>query len=237
MSNELSKWQPSVAVQKGGIEFGGYEAMLEEATELAELIRTIEVSEDSIKGTKNLLAAVNKRVNELEAERIRIKKELLEPYMEFERQIKTITSVVKESDNELRVKVRELEELERQEKRRIIESMFEKRIDYYPTLFFITSDRFITPQHLNKTTALNKVEIELAQWLERLKREVEVIKTTEGASLERYAERLQLIDALPVQEVPTVDTPKKWVTISIHENALPQVNLFLKMSGIEFKLN
>jgi hypothetical protein len=240
MDNKLTHWQPTVAVQKGGIQFQGYEEMLAQATELAELIRTVEVDDDSLQSTKKLLAAVNKRVNELEAERIRIKKELLEPYLEFEAKIKTITSVVKESDNELRSKVRELEELERQAKRRIIEGMFEKRIEHYPTLFFLTSDRFITPQHLNKTTALNKVELEMAQWLEQRKKEVEVISSTAGASLERYAESLNLIDALPKSEPKveqTVDTPKKWVSIMIPEDALAQVHFFLKMSSIEYKTN
>ncbi|SEN20324.1 DUF1351 domain-containing protein [Paenibacillus sp. OV219] len=238
--SEISVWNGSaITVQKAGaIQFQGYESMLAEAVELAELIRTVEVDEETIKGTKNLLAAVNKRVDALEQERIRIKKEVLEPYMEFEKQIKSITSVVKESDNELRVKVRELEELERQQKRRIIEGMFEARIVRYPTLFFLTSDRFITSQHLNKTTALNKVEIEMAAWLEQRKKEVEVIQSTDGASLERYAENLSLVDALPKQTVvtPTADTLKnKWVSFSVHENALPQLQLFLKMSGIEFK--
>lgn len=210
--------------------------MLEEATELAALIRTVEVDDDSIKGTKQLLAAVNKRVDALEAERIRIKKELLEPYIEFERQIKSITSVVKESDNELRGKVRELEELERQQKRRIIEGMFEKRIEHYPTLFFITSDRFITPQHLNKTTALNKVEIEMAQWLEQRKREIEVLQTTEGSDMAIYAETLDLVAALPKQ-AQTVDTPKKWVTIMINESDLPHLRSLLKMTSINYTIN
>lgn len=227
----------SIMVQAAGaIVFSGYDAMLSQAQELAELIRTVEVDEDSIKGTKKMLAAVNKRVDALEQERIRIKKELLEPYMEFERKIKTITGVVKESDNELRSKVRELEELERQQKRRIIEGMFDARMQHYPTLFFITSDRFITHQHLNKGTALNKVEIEMAQWLEQRKKEVEVINGTEGASLERYAETLDLVGALP--KTQTVDTPKnKWVTVMINESDLPQLHLFLKMSGINFTTN
>jgi DNA anti-recombination protein RmuC len=202
-------------------------------------MKTVEVNEESIKTSKKLLAEVNKRVDALEAERIRIKKELLEPYLEFEAKIKTITGVVKESDNELRSKVRELEELERQEKRRIIENMFEKRIGYYPTLFFLTSDRFIKPVHLNKTSALNKVEIELAQWLEQRKREVEVIGNTVGASLEKYAETLDLVSALPKDEPPavTVDTPKKWVTFMIDEVNQTQVQLFLKMTGIPFAIN
>lgn len=241
ITGEITYWggHQSVSVQKGGIQFQGYDAMLEQAIELAELIRTVEVNDESIKGTKKLLAEVNKRVDALEAERIRIKKELLEPYMEFEKQIKTITSVVKESDNELRSKVRELEELERQEKRRIIEGLFEKRIKLYPTLFFITSDRFIRPIHLNKSTALNKIEIEMAQWLEQRKKEVLLISETSGADLEKYAETLDLVDALPRQPEPvkTVDTPKKTVTITIDEDDYVQVNLFLKMTGIAYTTN
>lgn len=224
-----------VAVQKGGIQFQGYEEMLEQATELASMMKTVEVNEESIKASKKLLAEVNKRVDALEQERIRIKKELLEPYLDFEAKIKAITGVVKESDNELRGKVRELEELERQEKRRTIEGMFEKRIGYYPTLFFLTSDRFIRPAHLNKSTVLNKIEVELAQWLEQIKREVEVINESPGADLQKYAETLDLVSALPKAEVISVDTPKKLVRFTIEEQYQIQVQLFLKMSGIPFQ--
>lgn len=238
MSKDLVVKQPFLDCQVGQVNFYNYEEMLEQATHLAELIRTVEVDEESIKGTKKLLAEVNKRVDALEAERIRIKKELLEPYMEFERQIKSITGVVKESDNELRGKVRELEELERQEKRRVIERMFDLRIEHYPTLFFLTSDRFIKPTHLNKTTVLNKVEIEMAQWLEQRKREVEVLSTTEGSDMAMYADTLDLVSSLPKQEAaPMVDTPKKVVWIAVNESDLPQLHLFMKMSGIDYKTN
>lgn len=235
MNNELAK-VPAVAVQKGDIQFRNYEVMLAEATELAELIRMVEVDETSLKTTKKLLAAVNKRVNELEAERIRIKKELLEPYLEFERQVKTITSVVKESDNELRSKVRELEELERQEKRRIVEGLFEKRFRMYPSLFFLTPDKFINPKHLNKTTSLNTVETEMAQWFETVKREWEHLSITAGADLEHYADTLDLLGSLPSNNEPTtVDTPKK-VTFTINQDHLIEVTTFLKSSGITYNL-
>lgn len=230
MANDLAVKNAFVDVQVGGIQFYNYEEILLQAHEIAELIKSVEVDESSIKVTKKLLAVVNKRVNELEAERIRIKKELLEPYISFEKQIKTISSLVRESDNELRSKVRELEELERQEKNRIIEGIFNKRITLYPTLSFLTADRFVTPQHLNKTNSLNKVELEMVQWLEQRKREVEIITLTEDADIDVYAQSLDLVLSLPR---PTVDTPKiTYKTIHVDEARLVEVKLFLKLNGI-----
>lgn len=229
-----------VDVTQGGIKFYGYEAMLEQARELAENIRSVEVDEESLQTTKKLLAEVNKRVDALEKERIRIKKELLVPYLDFEEQIKSITSVVKESDNELRGKVRELEEIERQEKRGIIERMFVKRLEAYQALFFLTPDRFITAQHLNKAMSLNKVESEMVQWMELRQREYDLIVSTPNADLLKYEQTLDIISSLPpppVQESPPAVMPAetKYVTLRIDENDLARVHLFFKMNGIEYK--
>jgi hypothetical protein len=234
MTNELTI-QSKVSYQVGEVQFYNYEEILQQATELAELIKTVEVDENSIKGTKKLLASVNKKVKELEDERIRIKNELLTPYLEFEKQIKTISSVVKESDNELRSKVRELEELERQEKYRIIEGIFNKRISLYPTLPFLVADKFITPQHLNKTSSLNKIELEMVQWLEQRKREVEIIALTDGADMDIYSQTLDLVLSLPR---PTVDTPKiTYKTIQVDEARIAEVKLYLKLNGINHITN
>lgn len=229
MTNELAL-QGKVHYQIGSVQFANYDEILSQATELAALIKTVDVDENSIKGTKKLLASVNKKVKELEDERIRIKNELLTPYLEFEKQIKTISAVVKESDNDLRSKVRELEELERQEKNRIIEGLFNKRITLYPTLSFLTPDRFITQQHLNKTSSLNKIELEMVQWLEQRQREVEIIKLTDGADMDIYIQTLDLVLSLPR---PTVDTPKiQYKSIQIDETRMAEVKLYLKLSGI-----
>ncbi|KRE33447.1 DUF1351 domain-containing protein [Paenibacillus sp. Soil724D2] len=235
--SELVVKQPFLDCQVGQVNFYNYEEMLEQATHLAELIRTVEVDEESIKGTKKLLAEVNKRVDALEAERIRIKKELLEPYMAFEAKIKTITGVVKESDNELRGKVRALEELEREEKRKVIENIFHKRLDKYPRLFFLTPSHFINPSHLNKTTVLNKVETAMAQFFEQVSREFEMLLEQDG-DLKHYADTLDFIGSMPKKVEPMVDTPKnEWVAISVPESELPQVHLFLKMNRIPYKQN
>ena len=43
-------------------------------------IKAVEVNEENIKESKKLLAAVNKRLKELEDKRISVKKMMLEPY-------------------------------------------------------------------------------------------------------------------------------------------------------------
>ena len=236
--NELTVKNAFVDVQQGGIQFYNYDEILRQAIEIAELIKTVEVDENSIKGTKKLLASVNGKVNELEQERIRIKKELLQPYLEFEKQIKSITSVVKESDNELRSKVRELEQQDRDSKYLIVRNMYNKRMERYPDLQPISPDMFITQKHLNKTVTLNQIELELVQWLEQRQREIALLAITEGASVYTYYKTLDLVASLPVKE-QMVDTPKKsveYLTIQVDADRIAEVNLFLKMHGIAHKL-
>lgn len=239
-SKELVVKQPFIDSQVGQVNFYNYDEMLEQATYLAELIRSVEVDEESLKGTKKLLAEVNKRVEALEQERIRIKKHLLEPYMDFEAKIKTITGVVKESDNELRQKVKALEEIERDDKRKAIETIFYKRLDKYPRLFFLTPSHFIVPVMLNKTTTLNNVELAMANFFTRVGQEYEALLELDG-DIEHYVKELDFTGSLPRKaavtgNTTTVDTPKnEWTRILIRESDLPQLHLFLKLNGIEYK--
>lgn len=164
-----------IMYKEGSIHFNNYETILAEAQELAEHISSVEVTEESVKETKKMLAAVNKKVAELEDGRKQIKREVLSPYEEFEKKVKTITSVIKEADSMVRSQVRELEEQEREAKKEEIISLFAKRAVNYPTLSMLFPFDFIKSQHLNKTYSMNKVEADMVEWFETMKKHIEYI--------------------------------------------------------------
>lgn len=231
----------------GSVSFPNYKDIYNQAVELAEHISQVEVTEENVKTTKKMLATVNKRVNELEDSRKSVKKELLAPYEEFERQVKQIVSVVKEADTMVRQQVKALEEQEREEKRQDIISLWVKRINAYPELLdLFTYLDFIDNKHMNKTTSLNKVEEEIVQFMETAKQAVALINDLED-SKEILVEYVQCKN--PVQAIQIVRDRKnklaelsdhkevksaKTVTIEFDESWFAQVNVFFKMSGIAY---
>ena len=123
--NELSNLI-NVEVEKGSIKFPAYETLKEQALEVARIVSETDVTQENVKESKKMLANVNKSVKELESRRIAVKKAILEPYTEFEKQIKEIVAIVKDADEIVRIQVKDLEEVERSDKRDELENIWLK---------------------------------------------------------------------------------------------------------------
>lgn len=169
MTNQLPKFQiQEPVVTQGTIQFEGFEKIKASAELLADHIQNVEVTEDNVKESKNLLAAVNNEVKKLDNQRIQIKNEMLVPYQSFESQVKEIVKIVKDADEKVRMQVRELEEAERDKKKETIRRLFDKRIQMYEFKNLFTFDDFLEPKHLNKTMSMNKVETAMINWLTKI---------------------------------------------------------------------
>lgn len=191
---DLQITDKSIKVRTGTVVFTDYETIKAEAQELAELIKSTEVSEENVKTAKKMLASLNKSVEDLESRRIAIKKAILTQYNVFEGQIKEIVGIVREADMVVRQQVRDLEELERDTKRDEIGKLWDQRIQHYEFDGIFTFEDFIQPQHLNKTVTMKTIETHLATWLELRRSDLEVIVGIDYASeiLTEYKKTLQL---------------------------------------------
>ena len=176
MENSLMLNVQHIKVIQGSIDFPEYENIKKQALQLAEDIQTVEVTDENLKQSKKLLAAVNKRLKELEDERIRIKKMMLEPYQDFESQVKEIVGIVKEADAAVRDQVKQLEEIERQEKKDRLLDIFNKRKALYTLGDLLPFIDFLQPKHLNKTTSIESIEEEMIEFLERTEKDVKVMQ-------------------------------------------------------------
>jgi hypothetical protein len=175
MQHQMANAMKQIEVVQGSVVFGGYEDLKGQAERLADQIKTVEVSEDNVKLSKKLLAEVNKRVKELEDRRISIKKTMLEPYQDFEEQVKEIVGIVKDADAHVRAQVQSLEEEQRREKEIQIADIWHKRIQHYSFKNIVPFLDFAKPRHLNKTTSLDAVEKEMVQFLEKVESDMNVI--------------------------------------------------------------
>ena len=197
--NLMSTYIQQIQVVQGSVVFGGYEELKRQATDLANNIKTVEVTEDNVKLSKKLLASVNKRLKELEDKRISIKKTMLEPYQEFEEQVKEIVGIVKDADAFVRDQVNELEMIERDEKSAVLQELFDKRKQMYSfgNLLDFVRD-FFKAKHLNKTTSIDSVEKEMVVFLEQIEKDTKVIEIMDKSNdlFFAYMETFDLADAM-----------------------------------------
>lgn len=186
----------NIRVTESVITFPEYERLLHQAHQVAEMVRSTEVTEDNIKETKKLLANVNKAVGRLEDKRKEVKRHAMEPYIAFEAQVKEIVNVVKEADQGVRSMVRELEEREREAKKAELLEEWQGRQEHYTVTEVVTFGQRLTPQHLNKTASFNKAIEDMAQWLEAKQRDWETAQSLSNDVAVKWVESLELSTAI-----------------------------------------
>ena len=183
----------SLKIQQGKILFPEQEELKTQAQEILDHLSKIEVTPENVADNKKLISTVNKAIKGLEDRRISIKKEMLEPYNEFEKQVKEIVGIVKEADSLVRTQIHELEEAEREDKQHKIYQIFNKRIKAYDFGDAFTFEDFFQPMYLNKSVSMIKVEQEMVNWLEGIDRDLQVINSLEDR-VDILAEYVSCID-------------------------------------------
>ena len=183
------------------VKFPAYEEYKENAEAVAEYISSIVVTEDSIKETKQTLAKARKLTDRLSRLRIDMKKDILKNYSVFEDQVKEITGIIDEADKKLRSKVRELEEAERVAKAEEIRELWNKHVSAFTILEAVIPnafERWITPQHLNKTMSMKNVESDMSEWIYKTLRDIDTATSMGEEYLAEYSRQGDLAEAIRI---------------------------------------
>jgi hypothetical protein len=183
------------------VNFPAYEEYKEKARAVAEYIYNMEPTEENIKETKATLAKARKLTDKLNRARIDMKKAILQNYTTFEQQVKEITGIIDDADKEIRAKVKDMEEAEREKKKAAIHELWLKRIPAYdydllnavlPNAF----DRWLTPKHLNKSTSMKSIEADMTAWIQKTLTDIETAKSMGDDYVEAYAWTVDLAKAI-----------------------------------------
>lgn len=102
-----------------------YEEMKAEITSSTEMYKNLVYTDDQIDDAKKKRAELNKWIKVLTDESIKIKKECLKSYEEFEWKIKDLVEIVNESVRSIDKQIKEFEQIKKEEKRKEIEALFE----------------------------------------------------------------------------------------------------------------
>lgn len=102
-----------------------YEELKAEITSSTEIYKNLVYTDDQIGDATKKRAELNKWIKVLSDERIKIKKECLKSYEEFEWKINDLVEIVNESVRSIDKQVKEFEQNKKEEKRKEIEALFE----------------------------------------------------------------------------------------------------------------
>lgn len=181
------------------VTFDEFEHYKNRALEIADFVQQVKVTPENVKASKKMLAQTRAIVNALDRERLAIKKKILKPYEVFESQVKELKKIVDDADSIVRNQVRQLEEQERLQKRDDLAEVFAMRLKHYdfekvPNLF----ERWLKPEHLNKSCSLSKAEKDMAEFLTRIDTDISFLAAEEesGKLLPIYFETLSVRETL-----------------------------------------
>lgn len=189
---EIIEKQNDVTYEVPQVNFPAYEEYKEKAYAVAEYIYNMEATEENIKETKKTLAKARKLTDRLNQARVNMKKEILKNYNVFEGQVKEIIGIIDDADKEVRAKVKDMEEAERQRKKEAIHELWLKRIPAYDydllnTVLPNAFDRWLTPKHLNKGTSMKSIETEMTAWIQKTLTDIYTLKDMGDDYLEAYS--------------------------------------------------
>ena len=150
-----------------------FEDLKAEITEKAKDYMTLVYSDDQIKEAKKDRANLNKFKKALEDKRKDVKKQVMEPYTDFEKKIKELTGIVDEAVNNIDRQVRDFEEIQRDEKRIRCRENYTEVIGDMDRI--IPFEKCFNEKWLNKTVSEGKIKLEIAFLRDRVDAELKAL--------------------------------------------------------------
>lgn len=172
-----------------------FEELKEEITNKSALYKNMVYTDETIKDAKSDRALLNKFKTALEDKRKEVKKQCLEPYNQFEKQIKELVAIIDEPVKLIGEQITEFEDREKAEKHEQITKLFDKA----GFQSFVTLEQIYDPKWLNKSVSLKSIEEELTNTVYRIGHDVTTINSLKEYSfeaLEHYKKTLDLASAI-----------------------------------------
>lgn len=151
-----------------------YEDIKKWVTEKAKEYKSIVYTEETLTAAKTDRATLNKVAKAINDEKIRIKKEVLKPFEDFENKCKELQGIITDASNSIDVQVKAFEEKEQNEKKEQIKSVFDAYIGDYKDL--ILFDLIFNPRWLNKTYTMKKIEEEINHLIVKTSDDMKVLE-------------------------------------------------------------
>lgn len=150
-----------------------YEDIKKWITEKAKEYKSMVYTEETITNAKSDRATLNKVAKALNDEKIRIKKEVLKPFEDFESKCKELQGIITDASNSIDIQVKAFETKEQEEKKKQIEDLFNTYIGDFKEL--IIFEQIFNQRWLNKTYTIKKIEDEIKHLIAKTTTDLKVI--------------------------------------------------------------
>lgn len=166
MSDEIVAFEAELSV---GTIMTNYEEVEKQALALAEKYKTKTFTSENIPEAKKEVAAINKVVKAIDAQRIAYKKKWNAPFAEYEQKNKNIQNILLSVAEGIKKVIDDDEKARVMERENAIKSIF----DELNTFDWLTLDKIKNEKWLNKTTTTNEIQIEIKARLDLIKMTVD----------------------------------------------------------------
>lgn len=177
-----------------------YDELKAELSQKLEQYKGLVYTEDQIKEAKADRAKLNALATAIDDKRKQIKKQCLQPYEQFEAQIKDLLAVIKEPVALIDSQIKDYEEEKKQKKFEEVKALFEKLKDAAgEQLEFVSFEQIFEDKFLNESLSLKMVETVISNKFNSIKCNLKTIADLKEYSFEAtevYKETLNLNEAL-----------------------------------------
>jgi hypothetical protein len=184
-----------------------FEELKKEITEKAEMYGSLVYTDENIKEAKADRAKLNKFIKVLEDKRKDVKKMMLEPYTQFESQVKELVSIIGEANDNIASQVKVYTEKLREEKREKVKEIYDKAMSVEGAegiAEILTFDRVSKESFLNSSTTFKSIVNEIEDLRDRVRHDLEVINADTGEyqfeMKQAYLKNLDMTEAISVKQ-------------------------------------
>lgn len=150
-----------------------FEELKKELIEKSEHYKTAVYTEETITVAKQDRANLNKLVKAVNDEKIRVKNEIMKPYVLFEAQCKELMEIVKSATENIDSQIKEFEQKKKDEKLQLIMQYFEEKVG--PYIGLINFDLIFNERWLNVTYELKQVQADIDHVIAKTKNDLMTI--------------------------------------------------------------
>lgn len=181
VTTDLSKLQPQVIEAN----FAETKAWLQNA--LAPY-QAMVVSEDAIKSAKDDRANINRLKKTLDDKRKAIKRQWVQPYIEWENKVNELIKMCDEASANIDTQVKNFENASKEQKKAELEKFFNENAVAADVDFYVTFEQVFSPKWLNATVKVETAMQEIENIIQETVDDLKVIGDLES----EYAEELYL---------------------------------------------
>lgn len=171
------------------IEFN-FDELKQEITERASAYMNLVYTENQIQDAKKDRAALNKFVKALSDERIKVKKECMKPYEDFEAKIKELDGIVSKAIKNIDDQLKSYEEHEKAEKLEKVKELWES-IEHPAEMQF---EHVFKEKFLNKSCSMGTITQYFKDDVDRFKRDIATLQNLPEFSFEAVEVYKQTLD-------------------------------------------